>query len=50
MDSINKEMASFEWNWTDQQQTFNFEPQGNALEIIMEIHEKYSPMYEISNY
>lgn len=49
MDSVNKEMASFEWNWTNQQQTFNYEPQGNPLEIVKEIHKKYSPLFNISN-
>ncbi|MEZ4907791.1 MAG: alpha-N-acetylglucosaminidase [Saprospiraceae bacterium] len=31
MDSINKDMASFEWNWTNEQTKFNNKPQGNSL-------------------
>jgi alpha-N-acetylglucosaminidase len=49
MESINKEMATFEWGWTNQQKTFNNQPQGNPLEIIEEIHKKYSPIFNISN-
>lgn len=49
MDTINKEMASFEWNWTNQQQSFNYEPKGNALEIVKEIHKKYNPLFIISD-
>jgi alpha-N-acetylglucosaminidase len=49
MDLVNKEMASFEWSWTNQQMTFNNKPQGNPLGIVKEIHEKYSPLFDISN-
>lgn len=49
MDSINKEMASFEWNWTNQQQSFNYVPKGNSLEIVKEIHKKYNPLFIISD-
>lgn len=49
MDSVNKEMASFEWNWTNQQQSFIEKPQGNPLEIVKEIHQKYKPLFSISN-
>jgi len=49
MDSVNKEMASFEWNWTKQQTEFISEPEGNPLEIVQEIHEKYLPLFRISN-
>lgn len=49
MDTVNKEMASFEWSWTGQQTEFNYEPQGNPLEIVKEIHKKYSPLFAISN-
>lgn len=49
MDSINKEMASFEWSWTHQQQSFIYEPEGNSLEIVREIHDKYSSLFNISN-
>ncbi|HCT84816.1 MAG TPA: alpha-N-acetylglucosaminidase [Candidatus Margulisbacteria bacterium] len=50
MDSINTEMAAFEWGWTNQQRTFNSVPQGNPLEIVKEIHKKYNTLFEISNY
>ncbi|MCK9220194.1 MAG: alpha-N-acetylglucosaminidase C-terminal domain-containing protein, partial [Bacteroidales bacterium] len=49
MDSIDKEMASFEWSWTDQQQSFNNEPHGNPIELVTEIHKKYSPLFNNSN-
>ena len=41
MDQSNREMASFEWKWTGQQQPFNSEPKGNPLGIVREIHKKY---------
>jgi hypothetical protein len=50
MDAINKEMASFEWGWTNQQEPFNAEPQGNPLAIVKEIQKKYSWLFEICNY
>jgi len=50
MNSVNKEMASFEWNWTNQQQSFNNMPQGNPLEIVKDIHNKYSSLFGICNY
>ena len=50
MDAVNKEMASFEWGWTNQQETFNAEPQGNPLAIVKEIHQKYNRLFEICNY
>jgi len=49
MDSINTEMASFEWQWTDRQTKFNYEPQGNPLTIVKEIHQKYSPIFQMCN-
>jgi alpha-N-acetylglucosaminidase len=49
MDSIDKEMASFEWSWTDQQQSFSNEPHGNPIELVTEIHKKYSPLFNNSN-
>jgi alpha-N-acetylglucosaminidase len=49
MDVINKEMAAFEWSWTNQQTQFNDKPQGNALEIVEEIHAKYKPLFSIGN-
>lgn len=49
MDSIDKEMASFEWNWTNQQQAFIDKPQGNPLELVTEIHKKYNCLFSISN-
>lgn len=49
MDAINKDMASFEWNWTDSQETFNFVPQGDPLEIVKDIHKKYIALFDISN-
>ncbi|MBN2173030.1 MAG: alpha-N-acetylglucosaminidase [Bacteroidales bacterium] len=47
MDAINKEMASFEWNWTNRQEQFNDKPQGNSLEIVKEIYTKYKPLFKI---
>jgi len=41
MDKSNREMASFEWKWTGQQQDFYSEPKGNPLEIVRLIHKKY---------
>lgn len=49
MDSINREMAAFEWDWTDQQKTFSSEPKGNPLEIVKEIHNKYDTLFEITH-
>lgn len=49
MDAINKEMASFEWNWTGQQTTFNDKPMGNSLEIVKEIYSTYKPLFSIAN-
>jgi alpha-N-acetylglucosaminidase len=49
MESINKEMASFEWSWTNQQQPFISNPQGNPLELVREIHKKYGYLFPISN-
>lgn len=48
-EAFKKEMASFEWGWTNQQETFNTEPQGNQMEIVREIHNKYNKLFEISN-
>jgi alpha-N-acetylglucosaminidase len=50
MENINKEMAAFEWSWTNQHQQFNYEPEGNPLEIVKEIHKKYFALFDISNY
>ena len=41
MDQSNREMASFEWKWTGEQQAFSSEAKGNPLEIVREIHKKY---------
>lgn len=49
MNAINKQMAAFEWNWTNQQQTFSNTPQGNALQTVREIYEKYQPLFPIAN-
>lgn len=49
MDSFNKEMASFEWNWTGQQTDFTDKPQGDPLRMVQEIHKKYSPLFTICN-
>jgi len=49
MDNINKEMASFEWNWTNQQEIFNNNPQGNSLEIVNDIYDKYKSLFKICN-
>ncbi|MUP37577.1 alpha-N-acetylglucosaminidase [Labilibaculum euxinus] len=50
MDSINKNMASFEWDWTNQRTKFTIKPQGNSLEIVKEIYAKYKPLYNLCNY
>jgi alpha-N-acetylglucosaminidase len=50
MDSIDQEMAHFEWNWTNQQHQFSNEPHGNSLELVREIHKKYGQLFNISNY
>lgn len=50
MDSVNKKMASFEWNWTNQQQSFSDTPQGDPLEIVKEIHARYKDLFGICNY
>ncbi|HCT29389.1 MAG TPA: alpha-N-acetylglucosaminidase [Bacteroidales bacterium] len=49
MDLVKKEMASLEWSWTNQQKTFNFDPQGNSLEIVKEIYQKYITLFNSSN-
>jgi len=49
MEAINKEMAAFEWSWTNQQTVFNAEPQGNPLTIVKELHKKYYPLFDICN-
>ena len=48
-DAIDKEMAAFEWQWTDRQQTFSNIPEGDVLELVKEIHQKYQPLFHISN-
>ncbi|PKQ64089.1 hypothetical protein BZG01_14990 [Labilibaculum manganireducens] len=50
MDSINKNMASFEWDWTNQRSEFTIKPQGNSLGIVKEIYAKYKPLYNLCNY
>ncbi len=49
MEAINKEMAAFEWSWTNQQTAFNAEPQGNPLAIVKELHNKYYPLFGTCN-
>ena len=49
MDAVNKEMASFEWRWTNQHQSFSDVPQGDPLKVVIEIREKYRPLFDISN-
>lgn len=50
MEAINKEMAAFEWDWTNQQNTFSAEPRGNPLLIVKEIQQKYNSLFEMCNY
>lgn len=50
MDAIDRDMASFEWKWTNQQSSFNSQPQGDPLKIVKEIHKKYYPLFSICNY
>jgi len=38
-----------EWNWTDGQHQFSNKPRGNPLELVREIHQKYRPLFNISN-
>jgi alpha-N-acetylglucosaminidase len=47
MDSINREMAAFEWAWTNEQTRFPDKPQGDPLETVQEIHARYEPIYSI---
>lgn len=47
MDSINRQMAAFEWAWTNEQTRFPAQPQGNPLERVQEIHARYKPVYQI---
>ncbi len=49
MNSIDKEMAHFEWNWTNQRHQLSNEPHGNPLELVREIHKKYSQLFKICN-
>ncbi len=49
MESINKEMARFEWGWANEQHSFSNVPQGNPLKLVREIHKKYSPLFSIAN-
>ena len=45
LEAIDKEMAAFEWRWTDRQDQFSAVPQGDVLTIVQEIHEKYLSLY-----
>jgi len=49
MEAIDKEMAYFEWGWTDQHATLPDKPHGNPLDIVREIHQKYGQLFESSN-
>ena len=49
MNEINTEMASFEWNWTNQQTQFPDTPYGNSLETVREIFAKYKPLFTNCN-
>ena len=49
MKAVNKEMASFEWSWTNLQTHFSDKAQGNSLEIVREIFSKYKPLFEKCN-
>lgn len=49
LDVIKKDMASFEWGWTNDLTTFDNKPKSSPLKIVKEIHEKYEPLFEISN-
>lgn len=50
MKAIDKEMAAFEWDWTNQQTQFVDKPQGNSLKIVKEIYSKYQPIFNMCNY
>jgi alpha-N-acetylglucosaminidase len=49
LEAIDKEMAAFEWRWTDRQDQFSAVPQGDALTIVQEIHEKYHSIYLLND-
>lgn len=44
-----REMASFEWGWTNQNQVFYTTPQGDPVQIVKEIYTKYLPFFSICN-
>lgn len=50
MESVNRQMASFEWGWTGQQRQFSDKPHGNALETVKDIYNKNKYLFSISNY
>jgi alpha-N-acetylglucosaminidase len=41
LEYIKNEMVSLEWNWTNQQQSFMNDHEGNPLNTVTEIHKKY---------
>lgn len=50
IEAVDKEMAEFEWDWTNQSNQFSHEPRGNPLEIVREIHKKNLALFDIANY
>ena len=50
MEAVDKEMASFEWQWTNQEDSFPSEPKGDPLDLVRQIRKKYVPLYGICNY
>lgn len=49
LEAIDKEMAAFEWSWTDRQDQFSAVPQGDVLTIVQAIHAKYLSLYLFSD-
>lgn len=41
LDSFEKAMKEWEWQWVNTQKKFPIEPVGNALEVVDQLHKKY---------
>ena len=44
-----REMAAFEWAWTNENLEFRNTPQGDPVKIVREIYATYSPIFKICN-
>ena len=49
MAQSDRDMASFEWAWTNQNIEYINTPQGDPVKIVREIYAKYSPFFKICN-